>query len=103
MPAVLAWTDTDENSAWVQIGSGEKQTDLSEGDKLGDAEIVDGKCLMPTMKMGLGGDLSLLRVGADPDTCEIVVKRIVAKETDDSTTSSEVSVERSLPAVSYED
>ncbi len=79
MPAVLALTAGDENSAWVKIGTSEKQTGLRVGDVLGDAEIVDGKCSMPAISMGIGGDLTSLRVGIDNDTCKIVVKEMVAR------------------------
>ena len=80
MPTVIAWAAGDGNSAWVKIGSGEKQADLSVGDILGDAKIVDGKCSVPDMSMGIGGDLSSLRVGVDSDTCKVIVRSIVASE-----------------------
>ena len=64
--------------------------------------MVDGKCVMPVMKIGLSGDLSSLRVGTDPDTCEIVVKGIVERPTDGSTPSSQGTTGRSLPSVNYE-
>ena len=82
MPALLAWADNDESSAWVKIGDGEKQTNLAQDDIVDEGQTIDGKCQIPDMKIGIGGDLRSIRVGPDPDTCQIVVKSIVARPTD---------------------
>ena len=89
MPIVLALADGDGNSAWVKIENGEKQANLSVDDVLGDGRIVDGKCLMPDMSMGIGRGFTSMRVGLDADTCQIVVKELIATEDADSTTSAQ--------------
>ena len=87
MPTFLALAGGDGNSAWVKIENGEKQTNLSAGDVLGDARVVDGRCLMPAMSMGIGSEFKSLRVGLNPDTCEIVVKELAASEDAEGATS----------------
>ena len=104
MPVVLALTDDDGNSAWVQVEGGEKQTNLRQGDNLGDGVVVDGECKTPNLKMGLSSDLRSFRVGVDPDTCKIVVKEIVEKETEtDGSTPTNLSTGGRSISVSHTD
>ena len=103
MPAFLVLAARDENSAWVKIGSGEKQTGLESGEVLGDAKVVDDKCSMPDVSMGLAGDLRYLRIGVDNDTCKIVVKEINVREETAGSSAGQGLDGRPLPAGSSVD
>ena len=89
LPTLLAYVFDDRDKsgdagkdAWVQVDGDPKQTDLHPGDIVREGQRIDGECQTPDITIGISGDLRSMRVGPDPDTCDIVVKEIVARPID---------------------
>lgn len=79
---VLAQTEQDppaqDSSAWFKLENGEKQS-ISRGDVVAQGQIgSDGTCLGPTFEIGMEGDVKSVSVEIQEDTCDVVVRDIVA-------------------------
>ena len=66
-----------DNSVWVRVDGGPKQTGLRDGDVIGQVNGVAGGCERLNITVGVGADTKSARVGVDPDTCDVIVREIV--------------------------